>query len=569
MEPEEITRKEFLISLRGYDRDEVDAFLQEIADELRSLRSAAQVRVEQPSGGDREAMYRQVGEETAKILLAAEEAAQHIRERAQEEMAGLIADARAQAQELSRQSAAERQEAEDDLRQLRDARSVLATQLQDVRQRIDEIISRLSGPIEAAAPVPKRTRGKRTETATPTTSARSARAAPAPEATREPAPAVVEPELMPAPEFERAPDIASGPEARVVEPETRVAEPEVVPKPREMEVEREPIRAAAADVELETEAAPTAEAEAPSEADASPTARLQSLLEEARRERESARREIEDVISQTSPRPDAPKPSTGFQEVKPAPRGFVEAPRAPDVSPTTTSDIAVPATARPLSADAGVIESRDSALGDLPAASARRLKRLLQEDENDLLDRIRISRGQGSFDDDISPLDLHLRRFREGLRETLEEAFVAGRKSAQTSGPGGGSVTVGDLISKQIVNPLRKEVSRVVEGGMAAQDTTSSIAGRASDVFRVWKGVRTELLGEGLAHSAFHHGMLDAWRERDVPTKRWIHSQAEAECPKGVCTSNAAAGPVPIDDTFPSGHLAPPAHGGCDCSLSE
>jgi hypothetical protein len=221
------------------------------------------------------------------------------------------------------------------------------------------------------------------------------------------------------------------------------------------------------------------------------------------------------------------------------------------------------------SADATVIASRNSVLGDIPATAARKLKRLLQEDENYLLDRIRISRGQGTFDDDISPLDEQRRRFREGLRESLEEAFVAGRRTADGSGPGGASNTVGDLITKQIVNPLRKEVSRVVEGGMAAQDTTSSIAGRASDVFRVWKGVRTELLGEGLAHSAFHHGMLDAWREREVATKRWVHSPDEGECPKGVCAGNAAAGAVPIDDTFPSGHIAPPAHGGCSCSLSE
>lgn len=485
MEPEDIEKKEFLISLRGYDREEVDAFLRELALQVRALKSGA-AAPEAPA--DQESMYRRVGEETAGILMAAEEAGRQIRERAQREAAELVTDARARADDVARQSAADRQEAEEDLRKLREARTLLATQLQDVRQRLDEVISRLTGPIEAP-PAPKRARPKKAEAPPPAVPAPkpAAPSIPAPPIPALPPPAAPPPPPPPAP----APSVPAAP-ARV--------------------------------------ASPTA-------------AKLQELLEEARREREQARREIQEVLVQ-SHAPPVPAPA-----VAPA-----------EVAHQNTRVGVVPATTE-------VLARRDRTLAGVPAAAARRLKLVLQEDQNDLLDRIRTSRGKGSFDQDVSPPDLQLSRFREALREFLGTAFVAGRRLAGGEGEGKSATAVGDLIAKQIVSPLRREVGRVVEAGMQAEDTATSIAGRAGDVFRVWKGVRTELLGEGLAYSAFHHGMLDAWREQRTAAKRWIASPDEGDCPKDICASNAAAGAVSIDDPFPSGHLAPPAHGGCTCAL--
>jgi hypothetical protein len=98
-------------------------------------------------------------------------------------------------------------------------------------------------------------------------------------------------------------------------------------------------------------------------------------------------------------------------------------------------------------------------------------------------------------------------------------------------------------------------------------DTATTVSERAGDVYRVWKGVRTELLGEGLVYAAYHHGLLDAWREAHRPGKRWAVSNDEADCPRDTCKVNAAAGTVPLEASFPSGHLAPPAHGACTCTV--
>ncbi|HVF12236.1 MAG TPA: hypothetical protein VNA87_04035, partial [Actinomycetota bacterium] len=151
--------------------------------------------------------------------------------------------------------------------------------------------------------------------------------------------------------------------------------------------------------------------------------------------------------------------------------------------------------------------------------------------------------------------------------EILGSAFKEGRQIAGGDGPGDVENAVLGLITKQLVLPLRTEVSRTVGTGLEAQDTATAIAERVSDVFRVWKGVRTEMLAEGLVHAAFHQGQIDAWRNQGSTQKKWILDQ-ERDCPKDVCKSNAEAGFLAVDSAFPSGHMAPPAHGGCTCTLT-
>jgi hypothetical protein len=240
----------------------------------------------------------------------------------------------------------------------------------------------------------------------------------------------------------------------------------------------------------------------------------------------------------------------------------------PDVRPAA-------AAAAPPAGDRGDEEAlrvRAEALGEAPLLAGRSLKRLLSEDQNDLLDRIRRHRGRGSFEADIFPAVAQVERFVEGLRGALEPAFLAGRRvgGGLVAGdpPAGVPDVVGPLVSKQVVTPLRRDLGRMIEPRLAAGDTATTVSERAGDVYRVWKGVRTELLGEGLVYAAFHQGLLDAWRESNAPGKRWVVSPDEADCPRNTCRSNAAAGAVGLDASFPSGHLAPPAHGGCTCTVA-
>lgn len=420
---------------------------------------------------DPAAVYRQIGEKTSQILVAAEEAGKEIRELARREAAEVLADARAKAAEIVMAAQADRRAAEHDLQRLREARAQLATQLEVVRRRLDETIALLRAPMdeppeglgrrEAAAPVG---RGR------PATGGRPYRQGPL---------------------TARAASAASG--AAAGPPPAEGAGPSAS-------------AGAGAGAAALTAATPT---EPPAEGAALP---------------ESSRGGL-------------------------SPNGA-----------------AVQAAWPPGSPEDQALTLRSQALGESPWEAARRVKSLLGEDQNDLLDRLRRHRGPGTFDRLLDPEE-HVARFSAGLRDVLHESFLAGRHAAGAAGDGNAAAAALGLIAKQLVQPLRRDLGRVVDAGLEAGDTTASISERVSDIFRVWKGVRAEPLGEGLAYAAFHQGLAQAWQEGGPARKRWVPSPDEPSCPRGDCRANAGAGAVDVLAPFPSGHLVPPAHGGCECTI--
>jgi len=459
---------------------------------------------------DPAAYFRQLGEQTSQVLAAAEEAARGIREQARKDAAGIIAEARMRAEEVGRAAATQRRAAEEELRRFRAARTILANQIEDVHRRLEEVILRLKTPVEAPDMVrPEPVRAEEDATAAVVVGAASAVAAP--ERGQEPEPEVI----------------------AVAVPEPVAAEPEPQPEPAQT-VAAETVGAAEA-VAAE-EAVEEVAGAAPPELEVE--ANGQAQLEEV-----AVAVIVEEIVQAVEPEPE-PIPAA----VEPEPGIEPEIQRGP---PEEREGFA----------------SRREALGDAPLLAARSLKRLLQEDQNDLLDRIRRHRGRGTFEADILPAPVQVERFVAGLRAVLEPAFRSGRRLGGAPTLGDPANSVAGLVAKQVVAPLRRDLARMIEPRLAAGDTATTVSERAGDVYRVWKGVRTELLGEGLAYAAFHHGLLDAWREANGPAKRWVLSPEEADCPRDVCRTNAAVGAVAVDASFPSGHLAPPAHGACTCTV--
>jgi cell division initiation protein len=79
--PEEIKGADFTIGLRGYDRREVDEFLQEVAAEVSRLKESS------------ERSYQTVGEELGQLLQQARDVADKVVSDAQAEAAALVQDA--------------------------------------------------------------------------------------------------------------------------------------------------------------------------------------------------------------------------------------------------------------------------------------------------------------------------------------------------------------------------------------------------------------------------------------------------------------------------------------------
>lgn len=115
--PEEIAGKQFIVGLRGYDRDEVQAFLRAVAEELRRLHLELETaRIPAPDSPEA------LGTQVAAVMRSAQEQAKELRQAAMTEVAGAVEEAKAEA-----------------VRVVEEARRDAATIMEEVRNRAAQI----------------------------------------------------------------------------------------------------------------------------------------------------------------------------------------------------------------------------------------------------------------------------------------------------------------------------------------------------------------------------------------------------------------------------------------------
>jgi DivIVA domain-containing protein len=208
-----------------------------------------------------------------------------------------------------------------------------------------------------------------------------------------------------------------------------------------------------------------------------------------------------------------------------------------------------------------IVVRRDEVLTPLVATLARRLKRALQDDQNDILDRLR---AKGGWAPRVLPSESdHSERYVRAAADQLLEAARAGATFAggkADEAPGVDDVAA--ALASDIVAPLRRRLEG--EGPSVQEGDESALVELVGAAFREWKGARTERLAGDQAVFAFARAALSAVPEGTG--LRWVVDDDVAECPD--CDDNALAGPVPSGDSFPTGHPHPPAHAGCRCLLA-
>lgn len=108
---------------------------------------------------------------------------------------------------------------------------------------------------------------------------------------------------------------------------------------------------------------------------------------------------------------------------------------------------------------------------------------------------------------------------------------------------------------------LRATVASAVEEGWGAAKLADEI--KDSPAFsdeRAMMIARTELI------AANNAGNMEAYRDSGVaPFKEWVTAQDDLV--SEGCQENEDAGPIPIDEAFPSGDDYPPAHPNCRCAV--
>ncbi len=202
-----------------------------------------------------------------------------------------------------------------------------------------------------------------------------------------------------------------------------------------------------------------------------------------------------------------------------------------------------------------LIARRDELLTPVTARLSRTVKRALGDDQNRLLDRLRNAPSL-TGEELMGPEDEHTVAFAEAARGHLGEAFAAG---TVFGGAGAAAVPKGDAVeesSRALAHVIVTMLRRQIEGG------TGDPADRVGAAFREWRGERVERLTGDYSTQAFSAGVAAAGAEGKL---RWVVTSS-AGC--SDCEDNALAGSVSANETFPTGHIHPPAHSGCRCLVA-
>jgi len=204
-----------------------------------------------------------------------------------------------------------------------------------------------------------------------------------------------------------------------------------------------------------------------------------------------------------------------------------------------------------------MLERRDGAIEPIEGRVARKLKRVLADEQGRVLDGVRRHRGSSPHLDDILSLDDQVANYAVVVADDLLAAAEEGAAFEGAALPPSTSLSgVADELARTLAGMVRPRVERCFDGGEDAEE----ISDRLRATYREWKTDRLVETTRHLVLSAFGEGQV-AVLPTGAPV-RWVHDPTESTCPD--CEDDALAH-VGSGDPFPTGHAHPPAHPGCRC----
>jgi len=334
---------------------------------------------------------------------------------------------------------------------------------------------------------------------------------------------------------------------------------DVVSAARERELRLE---AQVAELEARAETGPAA---APTQADPRAEA-LFAQLRDAPAEAEPPKPKPEKNKARSSAPKAAPPPSAADAHPLPtaAPSEGVSSEAEPETTDATTVD--QPEPAPEATEDDKVRARRDAQLDPLVDDLLRTSKRLVQDEQNVLLDAARRARVK------VEPARLlpdpvhHREAWAAVLSPAIDLAYGGGRSAGgrsrkATSAP----ERVVNELSASLIAPLRERLTATL-GTVIAQGPYESpaelhreLASAVSARYREWRSTELETRLVDALTAAYARGAYDG-----APTGaqlRWV-SDPSASCPD--CDDNSLEPTVKGQD-FPTGQPHPPAHPGCRC----
>ncbi|MEY2457051.1 MAG: hypothetical protein QOK06_2145, partial [Acidimicrobiaceae bacterium] len=281
-------------------------------------------------------------------------------------------------------------------------------------------------------------------------------------------------------------------------------------------------------------------------------AKAKEVLAEADADAETDAVEVEPVAEDSEPAAEA------HPEVELQPEVVLETEEAPEAEHATQAD--APDDSARESEDQALLERRDAITDEVEQRVTRKLKRALADEQNEVLDHLRRTRG-GDLAAVLPSLDHQTARYAAGAAPELAVAAAGG--ASFFGGSADLATGVDDLASElamAIVVPLRDRIESSLRDADGDEDT---IADLLRSCYREWKTQRLAGEAHHVVLAAFNRALYDA--TESGTQLRWLVDDGGSPCPDAE--DNALAGLVVRGEPFPTGHCYPPAHPGCRCLL--
>jgi cell division septum initiation protein DivIVA len=219
--------------------------------------------------------------------------------------------------------------------------------------------------------------------------------------------------------------------------------------------------------------------------------------------------------------------------------------------------------------DTALLDRRDEVLAPAERLLARSLKRLVGDEQNEVLDRARrIRKGRVEVGDLLA--DDLTDRYVEALAEPYRLAAVAGAQMwcELTGDPH--PVIDDDGVAASLTSRVSElEELRRVQLRAALEELDESgedlavLVDRLRAAYREMRSVSVPHQAADLAIAGFTAGTAAA--APGGSQWRWVPDNAGQPC--ADAEDNALAGALPCGEAFPTGDVLPPAHPGCRCIL--
>ena len=619
--PAAVGSAQFNVSRKGYDQGEVRDFLRMVSAELARLQErekflesemrAMQTRgLSDPGVLDEATVTALLGEETARVLTVAREAAQQMRDRAAETAERIVREASAEVARLREQAeiessrrrsdAATDSESEIELAKqqgremVNEARAYrekllneLAVRRELARQQIEELIrsrDRLKAAFERASLAASGVVGDLTDFDEAAEEFQQA----VPVVIETKPISVIEPRndsptnVLPFDREKFEDDATESVNERANERAKElvnkpVAEPEIL----------EPVVEAENIVPVIQDSAPTIADEQPAESDDGHRAKIVQMFgRTSRRLHPSTETPEVDQTAPTVPEAKTPEAKTPelIKKIEPKKSSVDDlfaklrqagaenvASSVKTVKDSSHKTTETPKKAveppKPIEPDLKMFERRDSALIAVDEMLVKKLKRVLADEENAMLNYLQSKKAQVALEKVLPSFENQLQIFVEATSKELIEAAMSGAQSLSKSLKSDlrkkiSNATVMQVLSKKladdIVYPLRERIQKCVEGSDGSASEMSSLI---RSTYREWKMKQVDKIVGDISRLAYSRG---AYLVLETGVKVcWMVDPNGPPC--ADAEDNSLAGEVNCGEKFPTGDEHPVIHAGCKC----